>query len=84
MSSSELERCVTGAVAGAVYVFSWVVGWIVRGFRGIPRGMDAKPAPAEDLYARVQARAAELRAEGFDPGEAGTMAAMKVLGGRKP
>jgi hypothetical protein len=46
-------------------------------------GMDAKPAPAEDLYARVQARAAELRAEGFDPGEAGTMAAMEVLGGRK-
>lgn len=25
------------------WVFTWAVGWIVRGFIGIPRGMDRKP-----------------------------------------
>lgn len=31
-----------------IWVFTWVVGWIVRGFRGIPRGQDSKPnTPAE-------------------------------------
>ncbi len=25
-----------------ILVFTWVVGWIVRGFMGIPRGQDKK------------------------------------------
>jgi len=26
-----------------LYAGSWVVGWIFRGFMGIPMGMDSKP-----------------------------------------
>jgi len=25
-----------------LWVFTWTIGWIVRGFRGIPRGQDQK------------------------------------------
>ena len=25
-----------------ILVFTWVIGWIVRGFMGIPRGQDQK------------------------------------------
>lgn len=35
----------TAMTAAFVYGFSWVIGWIVRGFMGIPRGSDRKPAP---------------------------------------
>lgn len=27
----------------AFWAFTWATGWIVRGFVGIPRGMDRKP-----------------------------------------
>lgn len=29
-----------------IWVFTWGVGWIVRGFMGIPRGQDKKPPAA--------------------------------------
>jgi len=35
-----------GSLAGGlifVWAFTWGVGWIVRGFMGIPRGSDQKP-----------------------------------------
>lgn len=38
------------ALVGGVAFFwiaAWVIGWIVRGFLGIPRGMDAKPSSKE-------------------------------------
>ncbi len=28
---------------GCLWAFTWAVGWIVRGFMGIPRGLDQKP-----------------------------------------
>jgi hypothetical protein len=30
------------ASAAALYVVSWIVGWVVRGFLGIPRGSDTR------------------------------------------
>ena len=26
-----------------LFIFSWCIGWIVRGFAGIPSGQDKKP-----------------------------------------
>jgi hypothetical protein len=26
-----------------IWAFTWIVGWITRGFMGIPRGQDSKP-----------------------------------------
>jgi hypothetical protein len=34
-----------GAIGGLIFLwaFTWAVGWIVRGFAGIPRGVDKRP-----------------------------------------
>lgn len=36
--------------AGGFWIFSFIMGWIVRGFAGIPKGQDfrTKPVPSED------------------------------------
>jgi len=33
---------------GGFWIFSFVIGWIVRGFAGIPRGQDFRPAQQSD------------------------------------
>lgn len=33
---------------GGLWLFSFVIGWIVRGFAGIPKGQDFRPALAPD------------------------------------
>jgi hypothetical protein len=40
-SVSEHLLNMVGSLAGLCF-FTWAVGWIVRGFLGIPRGMDQK------------------------------------------
>jgi hypothetical protein len=40
----ELKECYWHIVGIAfLFIFSWCVGWVVRGFAGIPLGMDRKP-----------------------------------------
>lgn len=39
---------VTAYFIGGFWLFSFVIGWIVRGFAGIPRGQDFRPALAPD------------------------------------
>ncbi len=50
---------VMGYLAAGLALFSalvWVIGWIVRGLLGIPRGMDKRP----DLSPQTPAPAAEM------------------------
>lgn len=83
--------------AALLYAVVSGIGWVVRGAMGIPMGQDHKPAPvpnapapapapasavSPDLYARVQARAEELRGQGLDATEAGVQAALDVLDGK--
>ena len=40
----DLGQKVLGAISGLLFLwaFTWVIGWVVRGFMGIPRGQDKK------------------------------------------
>ncbi len=40
----DLGQKVLGVISGLLFLwaFTWVIGWIVRGFMGIPRGQDKK------------------------------------------
>ena len=40
----DLGQKVLGIISGLLFLwaFTWVIGWIVRGFKGIPRGQDKK------------------------------------------
>ena len=42
-NKQENDAKVALSLAAFVYAFSWVFGWIVRGFMGIPAGKDEKP-----------------------------------------
>jgi hypothetical protein len=33
---------------GLIWLIGTVIGWIVRGFMGIPRGLDTRPAKSEE------------------------------------
>jgi hypothetical protein len=68
-----------GPWLAGLYGVSWVIGWVVRGFMGIPRGSDRKPKPPEALMSEVFARAKALRDDGADPTEAAVTAALDVL-----
>lgn len=41
----KIKKELSGLAIGLIifFCFTWVIGWIVRGFAGIPRGMDKKP-----------------------------------------
>lgn len=39
---------ITAYFIGGVWIFSFVIGWIVRGFAGIPRGQDFRPTLVPD------------------------------------
>ena len=39
---------ITAYFIGGFWLFSFVIGWIVRGFAGIPRGLDFRPALVTD------------------------------------
>jgi len=40
----DLGQKVLGIISGLLFLwaFTWAIGWIVRGFKGIPRGQDKK------------------------------------------
>lgn len=45
--SFELSRFIVNLISGPLVILAFTVatGWIVRGFMGIPRGLDQKPPP---------------------------------------
>jgi len=40
----------TAYVIAGLWIFSFVIGWIIRGFAGIPRGQDFRPQALEKNY----------------------------------
>jgi len=49
IENSKEVLSITAYFIGGFWIFSFVMGWVIRGFAGIPRGQDFRPSSSNKL-----------------------------------